>query len=268
MIVSPRQLPQILTRCPWRWLRLSLFAITALWLLPTLPAWAQAAAGEANQGFFGQLQGQLVNALAWIDSLGAIAPIAFIVLYVVVTVAFVPASIVTLGAGVVFGVVQGSIYVFIGAMLGATAAFLVGRYVARDWVGQKIASNAKFKSIDEAIAREGGKIIFLIRLSPAFPFNLLNYALGLTKVSLKDYVVGTTGIIPGTIMYVYLGSLAGNLATLGAGEAPSNPAITWAIRIIAFIATVAVTVYVTRVARKALQESVPSIGSEAPKTAL
>jgi uncharacterized membrane protein YdjX (TVP38/TMEM64 family) len=268
MTPAPTQFAQVLTRRPWRWLRLSLLAMLALWLLPTLPAWAQEAAGEASQGFFAQLQNQLVSTLAWIDSLGAIAPIAFIALYVVVTVAFVPASIITLGAGVVFGVVQGSIYVFIGAMLGATAAFLVGRYVARDWVGKKIAGNPKFKSIDEAIAREGGKIIFLIRLSPAFPFNLLNYALGLTKVSLKDYVVGTTGIIPGTIMYVYLGSLAGNLATLGAGEAPSNPAITWAIRIIAFIATVAVTVYVTRVARKALQESVPSIGGEETETAM
>ena len=102
----------------------------------------------------------------------------------------------------------------------------------------------------------------MIRLSPAFPFNLLNYALGLTKVSLKDYVLGTTGIIPGTIMYVYLGSLAGNLATLGAGETPSNPTITWTIRIVAFIATVAVTVYVTRIARKALKDSVPSVSED------
>jgi len=231
----------------------------AVWLLPSLPVLAQEATAEPSQGLISQIQGWLVETLAWIDSLGAIAPIAFIILYIIITVAFLPASVVTLGAGVVFGVVKGSLLVFVGAMLGATAAFLVGRYLARDWVSRKIANNAKFKAIDEAIAREGGKIIFLIRLSPAFPFNLLNYALGLTKVSLKDYVWGTTGIIPGTIMYVYLGSLAGNLATLGAGETPSNPAITWTIRILAFIATVAVTVYVTRVARKALSESVPSI---------
>ncbi|RZM75196.1 TVP38/TMEM64 family protein [Leptolyngbya iicbica] len=228
-------------------------------LMPILPALAQATAAESGPGLVAQIQGALVNALAWVDSLGLIAPIAFIGLYVIVTVAFIPASVVTLGAGVVFGVVKGSLYVFIGAMLGATAAFLVGRYVARDWVSKKVASNEKFKVIDEAIAREGRKIIFLIRLSPAFPFNLLNYALGLTKVSLKDYVLGTTGIIPGTIMYVYLGSLAGNLATLGTGETPSNPTITWTIRIVAFIATVAVTVYVTRIARQALQASVPDV---------
>lgn len=256
------QLRILLNRRAFRLLRFSVFAMFAA-LLPMVPALAQGAVvTEANTGFIGQLQTQLTNALAWIDGLGAIAPIVFIILYIVITVSFLPASIVTLGAGVVFGVVKGSLFVFIGAMLGAAAAFLIGRYVARDWVGSKIAGNEKFKAIDEAIAREGRKIIFLIRLSPAFPFNLLNYALGLTKVSLKDYVLGTTGILPGTVMYVYLGSLAGSLATLGAGDAPSNPAITWAIRIIGFVATVSVTVYVTRIARKALQQAVPTVEGE------
>lgn len=256
------QIRVFLNRRSYRLLRFGLFTMLAAWLLTMLPVLAQEAGGESSSGLFSQLQNQLVGTLDWIDSLGAIAPIVFILLYIVVTVAFVPASIVTLGAGVVFGVVKGSLYVFIGAMLGATAAFLVGRYLARDWIGKKIANNDKFRAIDEAIAREGGKIIFLIRLSPAFPFNLLNYGLGLTKVSLRDYILGTTGIIPGTIMYVYLGSLAGNLATLGAGDAPSNPTITWTIRIMAFIATVAVTLYVTRIARKALSESVPSVEGE------
>lgn len=219
---------------------------------------APALAQESTSGF--SPQAWLVEALDWINSLGIVAPLVFIALYIVTTVAFLPASVVTLGAGVVFGVVKGSIFVFVGAMLGATAAFLVGRYVARGWVSKKIADSERFKAIDEAIAREGRKIIFLLRLSPAFPFNLLNYALGLTKVSLTDYVLGTLGILPGTIMYVYLGSLAGNLATLGAGEAPSNPAVVWAIRVIGFVATVAVTVYVTRVARKALKDAVPENG--------
>ena len=232
-------------------MKVILLMIAGAFLFTATPALAQ----ETSWGESPQLL--LTNTLNWIDSLGFVGPVVFILLYIVITVAFLPASIVTLGAGVVFGVVKGSLFVFIGAMLGATAAFLVGRYLARDWIAKKIAGNQKFAAIDEAIAREGRKIIFLIRLSPAFPFNLLNYALGLTKVSLPDYVLGTTGIIPGTIMYVYLGSLAGNLAMLGSGEAPSNPTVTWAIRIIGFIATVAVTVYVTRVARQALKEAVP-----------
>lgn len=205
----------------------------------------------------GGLQSGLTHTLTWIDGLGAVGPLAFIALYIIITVAFVPGSIVTLGAGVLFGVVRGSLLVFVGAMLGATAAFLVGRYLARGWIAGKMKNYPRFQAIDDAIATEGRKILFLIRLSPAFPFNLLNYAMGLTQISLKDYVLGTTGIIPGTIMYVYLGSLVGNLAMIGADTAPSNPNIIWTIRIIGFIATVAVTVYITRVARKALKEAVP-----------
>ncbi len=214
----------------------------------------QAQETVSNSGF--NPQEILRNALQWIDGLGAVGAIAFMIVYIVATVAFIPGSVLTLGAGVVFGVVLGSIYVFIGATIGATGAFLVGRYLARGWISQKIAGNEKFAAIDNAIGREGLKIVLLTRLSPVFPFNLLNYALGITGVSLKDYVMGSVGMIPGTIMYVYLGSLAGNIATIGSAEQPTNPAITWAIRIIGFIATVAVTVYVTKVARKALDESI------------
>ncbi|WP_017304770.1 TVP38/TMEM64 family protein [Spirulina subsalsa] len=201
-------------------------------------------------------QGWLLNALQWIDGLGAVGAIAFIVLYSVATVAFLPGSILTLGAGIVFGVALGSVYVFIGATLGATGAFLVGRYLARGWVAGKIAENLKFKAIDEAVSQEGFKIVLLTRLSPVFPFNLLNYAYGITGVSLKDYVVASVGMIPGTIMYVYLGSLAGNLARIGAESPSANPVAEWGIRILGFAATVAVTVYVTKIAKKALNETV------------
>ncbi|QIR35714.1 TVP38/TMEM64 family protein [Tolypothrix sp. PCC 7910] len=201
-------------------------------------------------------QAILRDALQWIDSLGSIGAIAFIALYIIATVAFLPGSILTLGAGVVFGVVWGSLYVFIGATLGATAAFLVGRYLARGWVANKIAGNQKFVAIDNGVGKAGLKIILLTRLSPVFPFNLLNYAFGITGVSLQDYFIGSLGMIPGTIMYVYIGSLAGNLARIGSETQPTNLTIQWAIRIIGFIATVAVTIYVTRIARKALEEEV------------
>ncbi|MBD2233020.1 TVP38/TMEM64 family protein [Phormidium tenue FACHB-1052] len=228
--------------------------------LVSAPAASVLAQGSgADPSLFASLQQQLVQALAWIDGLGAIAPLAFILLYIVITVAFVPASIVTLGAGVVFGVLKGSALVFVGAMLGATAAFLVGRYVARGWVASKIANNPRFRAVDNAIARDGRKIILLLRLSPVFPFNLLNYSLGLSQISLKDYVVGTVGILPGTIMYVYLGSLVGNLATLGAdsSQPPEAATVQWILRIIGLVATVAVTLYITRIARRALTEAIP-----------
>jgi len=216
------------------------------------PALAQES--TTAQGF--NPQETLRNALQWIDSLGSVGAIAFIALYIIATVAFLPGSIITLGAGVVFGVVLGSLYVFIGATLGATAAFLVGRYLARGWVSKKIAGNDKFKAIDEAVGKEGFKIVLLTRLSPIFPFNLLNYAFGVTGVSLKDYFLGSVGMIPGTIMYVYIGSLAGSLARIGTEGQPTNPTVQWTIRIIGFIATVVVTVYVTRIARKALEKKV------------
>nr|WP_081599433.1 TVP38/TMEM64 family protein [Prochlorothrix hollandica] len=229
--------------------------MVSFWLM-TLPTLAQGVEPDTAGNVLQSLQQGLVTALSTIQDLGPIGPLVFMALYVVATVAFLPGSILTLGAGVVFGVVGGALYVFVGATLGATAAFLVGRYLARGWVAEKIDGNAQFKAIDTAVGREGFKIVLLTRLSPVFPFNVLNYAYGLTGVSLRDYVLGSVGMVPGTVMYVYLGSLAGSLATLGAGDAPSNPTVTWALRLIGLVATVAVTFYITAIAKKALQNSV------------
>ncbi|MBW4561104.1 MAG: TVP38/TMEM64 family protein [Mojavia pulchra JT2-VF2] len=221
-------------------------------ILDTHPVLAQ----ESASATAFNIQAILRDALQWIDSLGSVGAIAFIALYIVATVAFLPGSILTLGSGVVFGVVWGSLYVFIGATIGATAAFLIGRYLARGWVADKIAGNNKFAAIDQAVGKAGLKIILLTRLSPIFPFNLLNYAFGITGVSLKDYFIGSVGMIPGTIMYVYIGSLAGNLARIGTEAQPTNPTVQWAIRIIGFIGTITVTIYITRIARKALEQEV------------
>jgi uncharacterized membrane protein YdjX (TVP38/TMEM64 family) len=198
------------------------------------------------------LQEVLRQALAWISGLGAAGLLIFMALYIMACVLLLPGSILTLGAGVVFGVVQGSIAVSIGATLGATSAFLVGRYLARNWVAKRIAGNQKFNAVDEAVGKEGWKIVLLTRLSPVFPFNLLNYAYGLTKVSLRHYFFASwIGMMPGTVMYVYLGSLAGDLASLGAGG-HSRTTAEWVLYGVGLLATVVVTVFVTRVAKKAL----------------
>jgi uncharacterized membrane protein YdjX (TVP38/TMEM64 family) len=202
------------------------------------------------------LQGFLQNTLQWINNLGAVGGIVFIGIYIIATLAFLPASILTLGAGVIFSITWGSLYVFIGATLGATAAFLIGRYLAKGWVKEKISSYKKFATIDQAVSKKGLKIVLLMRLSPLFPFNLLNYALGITSVSFSDYFLGSVGMIPGTIMYVYLGSLAGDIALIGGKNQPSNMILHWVIQIIGLIATIAVTVYVTKIAKKALEEEV------------
>ena len=211
----------------------------------------------ASRSFY--VQDLLRNVLMRIEHLGVWGPVAFIVTYNLATVLFIPGSVLTLGGGVIFGLWWGSIYVFVAATLGATFAFLIGRYLSRDRVVKYMEAHPKFKALDRAVSQEGLKIVFLTRLCPLFPFNLLNYALGITQVSLKDYVLGSFGMIPATILYVYCGSLVGDIAAIGAETGYTNPqasAVKWLINIISFIATVAVTVSITRIARKALDESI------------
>ncbi len=196
------------------------------------------------------------DTLAWIGSLSAWGPMAFIVLYILATVFFLPGSILTLGAGLLFGVVLGSVYVSLASTVGATAAFLIGRYLARDRVARKIEGNKTFQAIAVAVAEGGWRIVGLTRLSPIFPFNMLNYAFGLTHVSLRDYFVASwIGMMPGTVMYVYLGSLAGSFAALGSGARARTPG-EWALYTVGLLATVVVTLYVTRRARAALKQRI------------
>ncbi len=191
---------------------------------------------------------------AWVDSLGAWGPIAFIAGYVIACVAFIPGSLLTLAAGAIFGVTRGVLYVFVGAVLGAAAAFLIARYVARSAVERKLAGNLRFAAIDRAIARQGLKIVTLLRLSPVFPFNLLNYALGLTQVRFGDYLLAMVGILPGTILYVYTGKLAGDVVALAGDAAPARGPGYYAVLGLGLAATVVVTTMVTRTARRALEE--------------
>ncbi|KOP26224.1 SNARE associated Golgi family protein [Hapalosiphon sp. MRB220] len=205
------------------------------------------------------IQGWLQISITWIESLGPFGAIAFIFIYNLATLLFIPGSLLTLKGGCLFGLVWGSIYVLIAATLGATFAFLIGRYLSRDWVCRQLEKHPKFQAINQAVAKEGLKIVFLTRLSPIFPFNLLNYAFGITQVSLKDYILGSVGMIPGTVMYVYIGSLAGDLAMINTPNQPITPEAQigkWLIQIIGLIATVLVTVYVNRIAQQALKESI------------
>src|SRR5881296_1204074 len=198
------------------------------------------------------VQDLLKEALDWIGKLGPWGPVIFVGIYIVATVFFIPGSVLTLGAGAVSGVDPGSVCVSISATLGATAAFLVGRYLARDAIARKIEKNETFATIDRAVADEGWKIVLLTRLSPVFPFTLLNYAFGLTRVKLSQYVVASwLGMIPGTVMYVYLGSLV----NVGAGHRQRTTG-EWVLYAVGLLATVLVTVFVTRLAREALAKKI------------
>lgn len=198
--------------------------------------------------------------LAWVGGLGPLAPIVFVAAYIAATVLFVPGAILTIGAGFLFGVVIGSICVSIASTVGATLAFLIGRHLARERVAHWVEANPTFKAIDAAVGSAGWKIVGLTRLSPIFPFNLLNYAFGLTRVSLRDYLLASwVGMLPGTVLYVYIGSLTRDVTGLGGGHA-SSPA-SWALDAAGFVATVAVAVYAARIARKALAEHSLAQGS-------
>lgn len=195
--------------------------------------------------------GLLERALEWIKSLGPWAPVMFILVYIAAVVAFVPASILTLGSGILFGMMGGSIYVLIAATLAANITFLLGRYLARNWIAHKLEGNARFKALDDAVAREGWKIVALVRLAPVFPFSISNYGFGLTSVPLWQYFFATFAMIPGTVMYVYFGVLVGDLAGIEHGV--STP--TW-VKVTIGIVTFAVIFYVTNFARRALTKKI------------
>lgn len=191
----------------------------------------------------------------WVDSLGFWGPAVFVLGYALAVVAFVPGSLLTLAAGAIFGIVEGTVTVFIAATLGASAAFLVSRHLARGAIERRLEGNAKFSAIDRAIGEDGRKIVFLLRLSPAFPFNLLNYGLGLTRVRFADYFVASLGMIPGTLLYVYYGKLIGDVAALAGGASVERGWEYYAVLVLGLVATVAVTTVVTRIARRALREA-------------
>jgi uncharacterized membrane protein YdjX (TVP38/TMEM64 family) len=227
---------------PWLKLLLALVAVAALVL-----------AGR-------QLGGLVAEGTRRIAALGAWAPGAFVAAYTLATVAFVPGLVLTLAGGALFGVARGTVYVFAGAVLGSSAAFLIARYVARDAIERRIAHNARFRAIDRAIGREGRKIVFLLRLSPVFPFNLLNYALGLTRVRFADYLVASLGMLPGTLLYVYGGKVIGDVAAVASGVKPPAGVGAWALLGLGLVATAVVTAVITRAAKRALAEEVEHAG--------
>jgi uncharacterized membrane protein YdjX (TVP38/TMEM64 family) len=198
----------------------------------------------------------LASFLDWVQGIGAWGAVLVAAAYVPAAVLFVPGSLLTLGAGFVFGLLKGTAIVSLGSTAGAAAAFLVARSLAHDWVARRMTGRPKLGAIGRAVETEAFKVVLLTRLSPVFPFNLLNYAFGLTAVSFRTYVLASwIGMLPGTIMYVYLGSAAKSVAALISGETPRS-AGQQVLFALGLAATVAVAIVVTRAARRALTEIV------------
>lgn len=200
--------------------------------------------------------------LAWIRSLGLAGGVLFGLVYALGTILFFPGSLLTLASGFLFGPLWGTLIASPASVLGATGAFLLGRTAAKGWIESRVASSPKFAALQEAVGREGLKIIMLVRLSPVFPFSLVNYAFGLTSVRLRDFVLGSwAAMLPGTFLYVYLGSLVTDAATLASGAEPATEGsfVRQVLLWVGLVATLAVVVVVTRTARKALARAVPEL---------
>ena len=185
-----------------------------------------------------------------IDGLGPWGPVVFIVVYAIAAVCFVPASALTLGAGLAFGLLWGSVYVSIASTLGAAASFLLGRTLFRKKVEKMIEGKEAFKAIDKAVEEEGWKTVALTRLSPVFPFSLQNYAYGVMKVKFWPYVLASwIAMIPGTILYVYLGALGNEAADDGKGST-----LKYVLLGVGLVATAVVTILITKKAKAKLDK--------------
>lgn len=186
----------------------------------------------------------------WAEGRGFIGMVVFALVYAASVVAFVPASILTVGAGAIYGLWTGTAVVLVGASLGAVLSFLLARGALRERVRSWTEGNERFRVLDGAVAREGGKIVFLVRLAPVFPFTYINYLFGLTGIDTATYIVATVvGMIPGTIAYVYVGAAAAAAATREASATRT------ALQIAGAVAAVLVTVVVARMASKAIREA-------------
>lgn len=219
-----------------RWAGWLLIPALALWLLWTLP-----------------LDQFAVALKSWIGGLGVWGPVVLAAIYVVATILFVPGTILTLLAGAIFGLTVGTATVSVGSTVGAAFAFLIARYAAREKVATIAQHNRHFNAVDQAIGEGGWKVVALLRLSPAIPFNLQNYLYGLTPIAFGPYVLASwIAMLPGTFLFVYIGHVS-DAAITGNRQ---RTAMEWGMLIVGLLATVAVTVYVTRLAKQKLNEKV------------
>ncbi len=205
--------------------------------------------------FAPRVGGILFHLAGWIEGLGTWGMVLFIVVYAVVSVAMIPASILTLAAGALFGLANGFVLVVIGGLFGAIVSFWLARTVAHKPVQKMLADRPVVQRIEKAVSREGRRIIFLFRLSPVIPFGLANFALGLTSVRFRDYLFGHMGTIPGSFLYTYYGAALGSLAAIASGQESERGSEYWIFMALGLIATLAVSWHVTRIARRAMAEA-------------
>lgn len=195
---------------------------------------------------------EVLKLLEWFKQQGAWAPLLFMLIMAAVVVLLLPGALFTIGAGFVFGVVQGSVYVVLGTTLGATIAFLLARYTFGQRARQFIMDRAKLQLVNEELSKNDWKIVLLTRLIPFFPSKISNYFFGLTQFSLRGYIAGSLlGFVPFTVHNVYLGSLVADITAFEFGE-QQRSGWEWALYLGGFVAAVAAVIYLNRLANRAL----------------
>jgi uncharacterized membrane protein YdjX (TVP38/TMEM64 family) len=186
--------------------------------------------------------------------LGPWAPVLFVVAYILASITLAPAFLLTFAAGAVFGLWRGTILVYIGAVLGSSAVFAIASPLGRSRFLRRLDRDPRVVAVRSAVAGEGAWVMFLLRLSPVIPFVLLNYALALSGVRYRDFLVASVGMLPAIVMYVYYGRVAGDVAKIAAGAPPRGTAY-YVLLVVGLIATVVATTAVTRAARRAMKST-------------
>ncbi|HEY1582382.1 MAG TPA: TVP38/TMEM64 family protein [Chthoniobacterales bacterium] len=188
----------------------------------------------------------------WVRHLGTVGTLIFVGAYAVAAICFLPGAILTLAAGLIYGIALGTVVALAGATLGASGAFLIARYLLRSRIGKFAEKNKRFGAIDEAVGKQGWKIVGLLRLSPLIPFNASNYLYGVTSIGFWQYLLASAvGMLPGTLLYAYLGAIG--QAGLSGGKKSHSP-LEWTFLGIGLLATIAVTFFVSRIAKQALRK--------------
>ena len=190
-----------------------------------------------------------------IADLGAWGPILFIAVYVAASLALAPSVVLTFAAGAAFGLWRGTLFVYIGAVLGSSAVYAVATPLARSRVMQWLDRDTRVAAVRQAVRGRGVFVMFLLRLSPLVPYNLLNYALALSGVRYRDYLLASIGMLPAIVMYVYYGKVAGDVAKLAVGVAPQRGPEYYLLLAAGLAATVVATTIITRAARRGIDEA-------------
>lgn len=222
---------------PWRWIGAGLLVVALLvaWRLLPVDDW-------------------VLGLQHTVARMGVLGGVVFALIYVVAALLLVPGAVLTIAAGVVFGVVWGTLLVSAASTVAAAAAFLIARYLARARVEKMARRHEKFAAIDRAIREKGWKVVALLRLSPVVPFSLSNYLYGLTAVGFWRYLFASwAAMLPGTVLYVSLG--AAGRAAVGAGKDPGRGPWEGALLAAGLVATIVVTVILTRAARRELAKN-------------